>query len=118
MNLKRGDIALARFPHAAGARGKRRPVVVVQADAYNYKLRHVIVAEITTNRSAGLDPANLLVEVATPDGKATGLARDSVVTCLQLATMSGDRVGQVLGSLSAPLLQKLDSCLKTALGIT
>ena len=29
MNLKRGDVALARFPHAAGGRGKKRPVIVV-----------------------------------------------------------------------------------------
>jgi mRNA interferase MazF len=83
MNLKRGDIALARFPHAAGARGKKRPVVVVQADAYNQKLRHVIVAEITTNRSAGLDPANLFVEVATPAVKPPVWPRDSVITGLQ-----------------------------------
>jgi len=117
MNVQRGDIALARFPHAAGGRGKRRPVVVVQADTYNSKLRHVIVAEVTTGGSAGSDPANLLVEVTTPEGKASGLARDSTVTCLQLATMSEDRVGKVIGSLSAPLLLKLDACLKAALGI-
>jgi mRNA-degrading endonuclease toxin of MazEF toxin-antitoxin module len=35
MNLNRGDAALARFPHAGGTRGKKRPVVVVQADVYN-----------------------------------------------------------------------------------
>ena len=51
MNFSRGDIALARFPHAAGGRGKKRPVVVVQADGYNRTLRHVIVAEVTTNLS-------------------------------------------------------------------
>ena len=33
MSLNRGDVGLARFPHAAGGRGKRRPVVVVQGDA-------------------------------------------------------------------------------------
>ena len=49
MTLNRGDVGLARFPHTAGARGKKRPVVVVQADAYNAKVRHVVVAEITRN---------------------------------------------------------------------
>jgi mRNA-degrading endonuclease toxin of MazEF toxin-antitoxin module len=31
MTLNRGDVGLVRFPHTAGARGKKRPVVVVQA---------------------------------------------------------------------------------------
>jgi mRNA-degrading endonuclease toxin of MazEF toxin-antitoxin module len=117
MNLKRGDIALARFPHAGGTRGKKRPVVVVQADAYNQKLRHVIAAEVTTNLSAASDPANLLIEVATPEGQAAGLAQDSVITSLHLVTMSEDRIGKVIGKLSATLLQKLDDCLKTALDL-
>ena len=117
MSASRGEVALARFPHAAGGRGKRRPVVVVQADAYNQRLRHVIVAEVSTNLGLASDPANLLIEVATPDGQATGLVQDSVVTCLHLATMSEDRIGRVIGRLSAGLLRKLDDCLKTALGL-
>jgi mRNA-degrading endonuclease toxin of MazEF toxin-antitoxin module len=116
MNLKRGDIALARFPHAAGGRGKKRPVVVVQGDAYNQKLRHVIVAEVTTNLGTP-DPANLPIEVTTPEGQATDLVQDSAVTCLNPVTMSEDRIGKVIGKLSAALLQKRDDCLKAALGL-
>src|SRR5947209_13125126 len=106
MNLSRGDVALARFPHAAGGRGKRRPVIVVQGDGYNRKLRHVIVAEVTTNLAATSDPANLLIQVTTPDGKATGLVQDSVITCLHLVTMTEDRVGRVIGKLSPGLLRQ------------
>jgi mRNA-degrading endonuclease toxin of MazEF toxin-antitoxin module len=117
MTLKRGDVCLARFPHDAGGRGKKRPVVVVQDDAYNQKLRHVIVVEITGNLALAADPANLLIEVATPDGKATGLTRDSIVTCLHFVTMSADRIGKVIGSLFPSLMQKIDECLKSALGL-
>ena len=117
MSLNRGDIGVARFPHAAGGRGKKRPVVVVQADVYNQKLRHVIVAEVTSNLAAASDPANLLIEIATPEGQATGLMQDSVVTCLHLVTMSEDRIGHVIGKLSAGLLNKVDGCLKAALGL-
>ncbi len=117
MSLNRGDVGLARFPHAAGGRGKKRPVVVVQSDAYNQTKRHVIVAEVTTNLSEASDPANLLIDVSTPEGQATGLVQDSLVTCLHLITMSEDRVSKVIGKLSAGLLQKLDECLKTALGL-
>jgi hypothetical protein len=31
MKIQRGDVLKARFPHASGGRGKKRPVVVVQA---------------------------------------------------------------------------------------
>src|SRR5207244_7622611 len=104
-------------PHAAGRPGKKRPVVVVQSDAYNASLRHVIVAEITTNLAAASDPANLLIQISTPEGQATGLVCDSVVTCLHLITMSEDRIRRVIGKLSAPLLGTLNDCLKAALGM-
>jgi mRNA-degrading endonuclease toxin of MazEF toxin-antitoxin module len=35
--MNRGDVLLARFPHPSGGRGKKRPVVVVQADTYNQR---------------------------------------------------------------------------------
>jgi mRNA-degrading endonuclease toxin of MazEF toxin-antitoxin module len=118
MNFGRGDVGLARFPHAAGGRGKKRPVVVVQADTYNHKLRHLIVAEVTTNLGAASDPANLLIETATAEGQASGLTQDSVVTCLHLVTMTEDRIGRVIGKLSDRLIRMIDDCLKAALGLS
>ena len=118
MTLNRGDIVLARFPHATGGRGKKRPVVVVQSDIYNSTLRHVIVAEITSNLSGTSDPANLLVDVSTPEGKASGLVNSSVVTCLHLATMTVDRMDRTIGRLSAGAIQRLSECLKVALAIS
>jgi mRNA interferase MazF len=117
MKLQRGDVGMARFPHAGGTRGKKRPVVVVQADVFNVNLRHVIVAEVTTNLAAAANPASLLIEVATPDGKATGLTQDSVVSCLFLATVFEDRIDPLIGKLSAALMQKLNDCLKAAMGL-
>ena len=32
--MKRGDVILVRFPHPTGLRGKKRPAVIVQSDAY------------------------------------------------------------------------------------
>lgn len=118
MNVSRGDIVLTRVPHAAGGRGKKRPAVVIQSDHYNRSERHLIVAEITSNLSRATEPVNLVIEIATQDGRVTGLANDSVVTCLQLATISGDRIDRVIGKLSPNLLQKLEQCLKTVLELT
>lgn len=115
--MNRGDVILVRFPHPSGVRGKKRPAVVVQADAYMGVVSTVVVAEITKNLALAGDPACLFMDVNTPEGKATGLIHDSVLSCLLLATVDGDKVAQVLGSLSAAMMQKLDDCLKAGLGI-
>jgi mRNA interferase MazF len=108
---------MARFPHAGGTRGKKRPVLVVQADGYNMKVAHAIVAEITTNLAAAKDPACLLIEVSTPEGQASGLAQDSVVGCLFLATIAETRISDPVGKLTTATMQKVDDCLKAALGL-
>ncbi len=90
MSIERGEVYLARFPHALGTRGKRRPVVVVQADVYNQRLRHAVVVQLTTNLSDQDDPACLLVKTESPEGRAAGLSRDSLLSgyLLSLRTRS------------------------------
>ena len=117
MTLKRGDVALTRFPHTAGSRGKKRPVVVVQADVYNQKVPHAVVAEVTSNLANRADPAYLFVDLSTPEGQATGLLQDSLVVCLLLAAVDEDRCDPVIGSLSPALLTQLDQSLKAAPGL-
>jgi len=115
--MNRGDVILVRFPHPSGLRGKKRPAVVVQSDAYAGVVNTLVVAEVTSNLTMAADPACLFIDANTPEGKATGLAHDSVVSCLVLVTVYTDTVAQVLGSLSATLTQKLNNCLKVALGL-
>jgi len=115
--MNRGDVVLVRFPHPSGLRGKKRPAVVVQSDAYAAALGTVVVAEVTKNLTMASDPACLSIDMNTPDGSATGLVRDSVVSCLVLVTVYADAVDQVLGTLSPTLKRKLDDCLKAALGL-
>ncbi|SRR6266404_1109249 len=115
MTVKRGDVILARVPHIAGTRGKRRPAVVIQGDAYNVTLRHVVVAEVTSNPRWLGDPACLLIDISTSEGQATGLHQNGVVSCLHLVTMSADRLGPAIGNLSPRLMQTLNDCIKVAL---
>jgi mRNA-degrading endonuclease toxin of MazEF toxin-antitoxin module len=115
--MKRGDVILVRFPHPSGLRGKKRPAVIVQADAYAGTIPTLIVAEITKNLTMAHDAACLLIDTTTPEGKATGLVRDSVVSCLVLVTVYADNVTKVLGTLSSAMKQRLDNCLKSALDL-
>ena len=115
--MNRGDVILVRIPHPSGLRGKKRPAVVVQSDAYAGSISTLVVAEVTKNLTMASDSACLFIDTSTPEGKATGLARDSVVSCLVLMTVYADEVAQVLGALSPTMKQKLDDCLKAALGL-
>jgi mRNA interferase MazF len=115
--MKRGDVVLVRFPHLSGQRGKKRPAVVVQSDAYASTVSTVVVAEVTKNLTMKNDASCLFIDVGTPEGKATGLLVDSVVSSLVLDTVYADTVVQVLGSLSTTLQQKFDDCLKVGLGL-
>ena len=94
--MNRGDVVLVRFPHPSGHRGKKRPAVVVQSDAYAGTVRTVVVAEVTKNLTMKGDPACLFIDVTTPDGQATGLLVDSVVSGLVLDTVYVDTIAQVL----------------------
>jgi mRNA-degrading endonuclease toxin of MazEF toxin-antitoxin module len=114
--MNRGDVILVRFPHPSGLRGKKRPAVVVQSDAYAGVVRTFVV-EVTSILTMASDPACLFVDTSTPGGRATGLRRDSVVSCLVLVTIYEDTVDQVLGTLSPAMRLGLDDCLKAALGL-
>src|SRR5690348_12761714 len=109
--MSRGDVVLVRFPHPSGVRGKRRPAVIVQADSYSATLGTLVVAEITSNLSMATDPACLFIDTSTPEGAATGLISDSVVSGLAMATVYANAIDRTLGSLSPSMMQKLDACL-------
>ncbi len=116
--MRRGDVILVRFPHASGLRGKKRPAVVVQSNAYTGAVTTLVVAEITKNLTMASDPSCLFIDTSTPEGSATGLVRDSVVSCLVLVTVYADSVAQIIGTLSPAMKQRLDACLKVALGLS
>ncbi|MCI0641957.1 MAG: type II toxin-antitoxin system PemK/MazF family toxin [Gemmataceae bacterium] len=115
--MNRGDVILVRIPHPSGMRGKKRPGVIVQSDAYAGTVSTLVVAEITKNLQLAGDPACLFIDTNTPEGKATGLVRDFVVSCLVLVTIYADTVAQVLGTLSPNMQLRLNDCLRAALGI-
>jgi mRNA-degrading endonuclease toxin of MazEF toxin-antitoxin module len=75
VSYRRGDVVIAVFPSADGSPPKPRPVLVIQSDRYNTRLKNLIVAAVTSNLSHAADPASLLIDVATPDGRPPGSAR-------------------------------------------
>ena len=116
--MKRGDIILARVPHATGTSPKTRPALVVQSDYYNQRIANVLVATITGNLARQGDAAHHFIDMATPVGRASGLTRDSLVSCLNLAVLPPSDIGKKIGELPSDEMDEIDNCLKAALGLT
>lgn len=118
MSINRGDVVLARFPFTDASGAKRRPALVVQCDRNNHRLHDVILALITSNTSrAATEPTQLLIEIASPDGRRTGLLHDSAVKCEHLMTVHERWGERVIGQLSPAMMQQIDQCLRAALDL-
>ena len=115
--MKRGDVVLVFYPFASGAGGKRRPGLVVQNDTDNARMAATIVAQITTNLARAGEPSHLLIDASTKEGQTSGLLHDSLVSCNNLITIELARVHKVIGHLPPSTMQKVDDCLKAALGL-
>jgi mRNA-degrading endonuclease toxin of MazEF toxin-antitoxin module len=117
MSLSHGDIVPIGVPYVGSPGAKVRPALVVQNDALNRTLNETIIAAITSNLSHAHQPHQLLIDVSTPDGKATGLIANSAIRCNRIHAVSQAAVHRVIGKLPRSLLSRIDSCLKEALGI-
>ena len=118
MNVKRGDVVLVDFPYpGGGGASKVRPALVVQNDADNARLLNTIVAQITGNVQRAHEPTQVLIALTSPEGAQSGLQFDSVVNCINLATLDKNRVMRKLGELPDSAMQVVDSALKAALAL-
>jgi mRNA interferase MazF len=117
MPVTRGDVVLTFVANVGSPGGKVRPALVVQSDQNNTRLNETIIAAITSNVARVHEATQLLIEIATPDGAATGLLQDSAVRCERLHTIPQADIRRVIGRLSDALMWKIDDCLKAALAI-
>ena len=118
MNLQRGDVVLAWFPHASGTGGKHRPCVVIQNDEDNRKIANTVIVFITSALLRRGDKSHVYIDVSASDGKQTGLFKDSLISCNNIATIEQSLVSKVVGSLSAALLKEMNDCIRAALEIS
>src|SRR5438105_10610098 len=101
MPVTRGDVILAFVPNVGGPGGKVRPALIVQSDHNNTRLNETIIAAITSNTSRVREATQLLVDVATADGAASGLLHNSAVRCERLHAIPQVDVRRVIGHLSS-----------------
>ena len=113
MVISQGEIWWADLPEPAGSGpGFRRPVVVVQGDAFNLSaLQTVVCVTLTSNVRWAEAPGNVLLSA-----RATGLPRDSVANVSQIVTLDRTTLTERVGRLSRSKLELLVGGIELVLG--
>ncbi len=119
MKVARGDVVLVDQPFSTGIGSKVRPVVVVQCDRDNGRLPNTIVAMITkTIHRVDQVDTQCLINVDSPDGQISGLRVTSAVNCSNLFTVHESLIRKRIGVLAPGIMQRVDDCLKRAMGLS
>lgn len=112
--MKRGEIWWASLPDPAGSGpGYRRPVLVIQADAFNRSaIRTVICVALSSNLRLAAAPGNVRVGV-----RASGLSKPSVVNVSQVVALDRAFLTERVKSLGLDTMAKVDIGLRLAMSL-
>ena len=111
--IAQGEVWWADLTDPAGsAPGFRRPVVVVQGDAFNASgLRTVVCVALTSNLRWADAPGNVMLPA-----RATGLSKPSVANVSQLVTLDRSALTERAGRVSASSLELVLAGIDVVLG--
>ncbi|MYA59503.1 MAG: type II toxin-antitoxin system PemK/MazF family toxin [Chloroflexi bacterium] len=114
MVVERSDIWWAELNEPRGSEpGFRRPVLIVQAEAFNRsRLRTVLGLALTTNLRLAAAPGNVLLSASD-----SGLPRPSVVNVTQLMTVDRAFLSEYVGRVPPRLMARIDDGLRLVLGL-
>jgi mRNA interferase MazF len=112
--MRRGEIWWANLPLPSGSGpGLRRPVVVVQANAFNdSQISTVIVLTITSNLALSAAPGNLRISKS-----VSGLGRASVINVSQVLTIDRKHLSKRVKALPGGVLDDINKGLRLSLGL-
>lgn len=114
MVVERGQVWWADLGEPEGSEpGFRRPVLIVQSNAFNRsRIQTVIAVVLTANLRLVEAPGNVLVPA-----KASGLPKDSIANVSQVVTIDKDFLTEPAGRIQGSLLSDVDSGLRLVLGL-
>ena len=112
--IERGRIYWVDLGDPRGSRpAKRRPVLVVQADAVNAsRLATVVAVVITSNTAVAALPGNVFLPTAT-----SGLPKDSVVNVTAIVTLDKRELIEPAGHVPGYLLDEVGRGLRRVLDL-
>jgi len=112
--IERGDVWWADLEEPRGSSpGFRRPLVVVQSDAFNRSRIRTVVALVVTSNLKLLDaPGNVLLR-----SRAAGLPRDSVANVSQIVTIDRDALAERTGHLDGDTMTAIARGMRLVLSL-
>lgn len=112
--MMRGEIWWGDFgPPFGSEAGFRRPVLIVQDDAFNVsRIGTTIVVPLTTNLALAEAPGNVLLE-----RDKTGLSKDSVATVSQISVIDKARLVEKVRKIGPRHFDKVERGIRTVLGL-
>ena len=112
--MKRGEIWWTTLGKPRGsAPGYRRPVLILQADAFNEsRIQTVVAAAITSNVALGRAPGNVVVRP-----RESGLEKESVVTVSQIVTIDKSALEKRAGVLTGRTIEEVEDGVRLVLGL-
>jgi mRNA interferase MazF len=114
MVVERGQVWWADLDEPSGSEpGFRRPVLIVQDDAFNRsRLRTVIAVVLTSNLRLVEAPGNVLIPA-----KSAGLPKDCVANVSQVITVDQDFLSEPAGRVRGQLLKDVENGLRLVLAL-
>ena len=112
--MERGDIWWAQLPDPVPSEpGFRRPVVIVQSNAFNRsRIRTAIAVVLTSNLRLAEAPGNVLLPAS-----ESGLPKDSVINVSQVITVDREFLTEKCGRVPLRLLRSIDEGLRLVLSL-
>ena len=112
--MRRGEIWWASMSPPRGSEpGYRRPVLVVQSNAFTEsRLQTVLAVVVTSNLDLSAAPGNLMVK-----RNKSGLPRDSVINVSQVITLNKAFLTERAGSLPPKMMAAVDEGLRLVLAL-
>ena len=112
--MKLGEVWWASLPSPTGSGpGFRRPVLIVQANAFNQsKISTVVVAVVTSNLALENAPGNVRMSKS-----ESGLSKPSVVHVSQIITIARTLLTKRVKPLSGKALNKVQEGLRLVLAL-
>ncbi|MEO8223527.1 MAG: type II toxin-antitoxin system PemK/MazF family toxin [Gammaproteobacteria bacterium] len=114
MVVQRGEVWWAELEEPRRSEpGYRRPLVIVQADAFNRsRIQTLLAVVLTSNLRLVAAPGNVLVPK-----RHSGLPKDSVANVSQVVTIDRDMLTERVGKLAGSVLADVENGLRLVLDL-
>src|SRR3972149_6388638 len=112
--MERGEVWWAQLPDpVASEPGFRRPVIIIQSNAFNRsRIRTIVAVVLTSNLRLAEAPGNVLIPATD-----SGLPKDSVANVSQIITLDRTFLTEKCGRMSSRIMKAVDDGIRLVLSL-